>query len=350
MDAPLRHFALPYWQPWRACPPKLCLMCQRLAEPDRLPPARLRHPLPPPLPTRSGHGSAQLEYKYVVRSERDKSAVRWKEGYNQHLQLPAAPARLHVSDTWDDSQREVEVRPRWRWWGGVDGDGGGAGGVPARLLVSLLLGASWLHDGMLVQQPMACWPCAKLAHQHRCCWQRAAALLEPTLTPYTGGPAPARLQVEMPGAAAAAAPPPPPPPPAAPAPAPAPAPAAAPAPAPAPAAAAQSAPPVRRGRPRKVDEQAAVLNTMTKQADRAMQQLDKAVGRSMDLLASSADPAAPELLAADRLLAAAAKRATTMHRALEAVKEAKILPDAGATSGGAKQRRRRSKDGGQAAQ
>lgn len=61
----------------------------------------------PLYPKRSG-GAAQLEYKYVVRSERDKTAVRWKEGQNCQLQLPAQ-GRLRVSDTWDDSAREVEV-------------------------------------------------------------------------------------------------------------------------------------------------------------------------------------------------------------------------------------------------
>lgn len=96
-----------------------------------------------------------------------------------------------------------------------------------------------------------------------------------------------------------------------------------------------------------------MLKTMTKQAATAMKQLDVAVERSMDLLASQADPSAPELLAADRLLAAAAKRATTMNRALDAVKEAKVLPGAGGTSGGAaggggaKARRRGRKEGGQ---
>lgn len=43
-----------------------------------------------------------------MRSERDKTAVRWKEGNNCYLTLPAQ-GRLHVRDTWDDSMREVEV-------------------------------------------------------------------------------------------------------------------------------------------------------------------------------------------------------------------------------------------------
>ena len=92
------------------------------------------------------------------------------------------------------------------------------------------------------------------------------------------------------------------------------------------AAAPAAAPAPRRGRPRKVDEQAAVVSTISKAADKAMQQLDEAVSRSLDLLGTGNDPAAPELLAADRLLAAAAKRATTMHKALEAAREVKVLP------------------------
>lgn len=50
-----------------------------------------------------------------MRSERDMSAVRWKEGSNCQLQLPPV-GRLHVKDTWDDSLREVEVR----CWGRVE--------------------------------------------------------------------------------------------------------------------------------------------------------------------------------------------------------------------------------------
>ncbi len=50
----------------------------------------------------------ELEYKYVVRSEGDMSAVRWKEGGNFMLQLPSQ-GRLRVKDTWDESAREVEV-------------------------------------------------------------------------------------------------------------------------------------------------------------------------------------------------------------------------------------------------
>jgi hypothetical protein len=51
----------------------------------------------------------ELEYKYVVRHERDKTAVRWKEGGNFYLQLPAKGC-LFVEDTWDESGRKVEVR------------------------------------------------------------------------------------------------------------------------------------------------------------------------------------------------------------------------------------------------
>ncbi len=54
-------------------------------------------------------GSVELEYKYVVRHERDKTAVRWKEGGNFYLQVPPK-GELRVRDTWDESAREVEVR------------------------------------------------------------------------------------------------------------------------------------------------------------------------------------------------------------------------------------------------
>lgn len=86
-----------------------------------------------------------------------------------------------------------------------------------------------------------------------------------------------------------------------------------------------------------------MVATISKAADKAMQQLDDAVSRSLDLLGNSSDPAAPELLAADRLLAAAAKRATTMHKALEAAKEVKALPP---TKPPRVRRKSGSKDGG----
>ncbi len=67
----------------------------------------------PRLPPSSSGNGVQLEYKYVVRSERDKSAVRWKEGNNCYLAVPTQ-GRLKVHDTWDDSMREVEVSRRLR--------------------------------------------------------------------------------------------------------------------------------------------------------------------------------------------------------------------------------------------
>lgn len=50
---------------------------------------------------------------------------------------------------------------------------------------------------------------------------------------------------------------------------------------------------------------------------------------SMALLEGSADPASPELLAADRVVAAAAQRAAAMGKALRAAAELKLLQDGG---------------------
>lgn len=55
----------------------------------------------------------ELEYKYVVRHERDMTAVRWKEGGNFYLQVPPK-GQLRVLDTWDDSMHKVEVRGTWQ--------------------------------------------------------------------------------------------------------------------------------------------------------------------------------------------------------------------------------------------
>lgn len=116
-----------------------------------------------------------------------------------------------------------------------------------------------------------------------------------------------------------------------------------PAPQPVKAAQAEGASTPRRRRSKKVDEDAELQASISRAADKAMQQLDSAVTRSLDLLGATADPAAPELLAADRLVAAAAKRATTMNRALDAAREVKMLPGngrGGSRSGGGTRRRR----------
>ncbi|KAL4458565.1 hypothetical protein ABPG75_013430 [Micractinium tetrahymenae] len=197
------------------------------------------------------NGNAAIEYKYVVRSERDMEAVRWMEGSNLQLRLPTQPGRLRVRDTWDESCREVEVE------------------------------------------------------------------VEPSLS----------------------APPPPSPPPPAPSPPPpqaVQASAAPPAPQAAQATQAEAASSPRRRRSKKVDEDAELQASISRAADKAMQQLDAAVTRSLDLLGATADPSAPELLAADRLVAAAAKRATTMNRALDAAREVKLLPGNGRSGSGSR--------------
>ena len=78
-----------------------------------LDPPPAAHPSPPPTqPTHlhTSSGGATVEYKYVVCSVSDLSqAVRWKEGGNFSLRVPAQGGRLRVRDSWDESQREVEV-------------------------------------------------------------------------------------------------------------------------------------------------------------------------------------------------------------------------------------------------
>jgi hypothetical protein len=67
-----------------------------------------------------------------------------------------------------------------------------------------------------------------------------------------------------------------------------------------------------------VDEEEAAAMTLSSAADRALQQLDDVVASSMDLAERLDDPTSPEMLAADRLVAAAAQRATALTRALDA--------------------------------
>lgn len=58
------------------------------------------------------------------------------------------------------------------------------------------------------------------------------------------------------------------------------------------------------------------ISTLASAAENALDQLRTAVSTSLDLMEECEDPASPELLAADRLVAAAAKRVTAMTQAL----------------------------------
>jgi hypothetical protein len=51
---------------------------------------------------------------------------------------------------------------------------------------------------------------------------------------------------------------------------------------------------------------------------RALEDLDQAISQSLELLGGAADPAAPEALAADRVIAANARRALALMKALQA--------------------------------
>lgn len=57
-----------------------------------------------------------VEYKYVVRNGDRTSVAQWAPGYNHKLSLPLPPAGMkagsaivHVHDTWDGSDHKVEV-------------------------------------------------------------------------------------------------------------------------------------------------------------------------------------------------------------------------------------------------
>ena len=57
---------------------------------------------------------------------------------------------------------------------------------------------------------------------------------------------------------------------------------------------------------------------MSAATEAALAELSAAVERSLDLLDTIQDPTAPEVLAADRVLAAASQRAAAMTAALQA--------------------------------
>ena len=61
---------------------------------------------------------------------------------------------------------------------------------------------------------------------------------------------------------------------------------------------------------------------------RALEDLDQAISQSLDLLSSASDPAAPEVLAADRIIAAHACRALTLMKALQVPSPALVLSKA----------------------
>lgn len=246
-------------------------------------------------------GSAELEYKYVVRYERDKSAVRWKEGGNFQLRLPTQ-GRLRVLDTWDESARKVEMMQAEAQQA--------AARPPPQAAAPAPYAAPPPPPAMAAPPPpVAPRPPAPAAPQFTAAAAPAFEVPQ-AVSPPAPAPAPlhaAPLSLEMPEAAAPA--------------------------------------PARKTRRKKVDEDEQVEATISKAAQKAMQQLDSAVSNSIDLLAATSDPAAPELLAADRQVAAAAKRAATMNKALDAAREAKMLPPAGTKSGGQRRRRGSGRDG-----
>ena len=241
--------------------------------------------------------AVEVEYKYVVRSERSKEAVRWKEGGNFQLHLPAQ-GKLRVRDSWDDSSREVEV----------GGAGAGAAGGLGVVRCGVVGGP---QEGQAVPGSAAQAACLLGSGREwlePICPPARPASLQPgsqarLLTGCLPAALPACPQVEVLTPAQRVA--------------------------------------QRAGRRKKVDEDAETVTVITRAADKAMKQLDAAVSRSFDLLSQSTDPAAPELLAADRQVAAAAKRAATMNKALDATKEVKLLPPAGAKAAGSKQPTRR---------
>lgn len=275
-----------------------------------------------------------------MRSERDMEAVRWMEGGNLQLRLPGQPSRLRVRDTWDESCREVEVGPRVLRRAARQAQGWQGQGRQEGCEVATLNVCPWSEASTSRCAPHACRAGARLKLRaviefaELCqCRTTSITLAPPALCPpkqVEAAPTPELPQAPQPQ------PEPPAPEPERPAPQPEP-------PAPRPVKAAQaevkaaqaeggSTP--RRRRSKKVDEDAELQASISRAADKAMHQLDAAVSRSLDLLGATADPAAPELLAADRLVAAAAKRATTMNRALDAAREVKLLPGSNGRSGG----------------
>ena len=70
-----------------------------------------------------------------------------------------------------------------------------------------------------------------------------------------------------------------------------------------------------------------------------MQQLDATVSASLQMIEEGADPADPDLLAADRQVAAAAQRAAALSRALEAAASPKVLTQRAHSSSKPSQRR-----------
>lgn len=67
------------------------------------------------------------------------------------------------------------------------------------------------------------------------------------------------------------------------------------------------------------------MAAITTAANKALDQLDDAVSMSVDLMDRTEDAASPELLAADRMVAAAQRRATALGRALDASANPSVL-------------------------
>lgn len=257
-------------------------------------------------------GGLELEYKYVVRHERDMTAVRWKEGGNFYLQVPPK-GQLRVLDTWDDSVHKVEVLEQQAL------ETQQAAATKAAASKAAALQAT--ESKAAAPQAVAARPTAQQAATAKPAAPQVAAQRP---APQATAPQPLAPQAAAPPAVAAQA-------------------AAVVGTPPEPqavtvAASTPAVAPAKRTRRKKVDEDEVAAAAISKAADRAMQQLDSAVSKSLDLLTGTNDPATPELLAADRQVAAAARRAATMNKALDAAKEAKLLPPV------ATKTRRRKKD------
>lgn len=73
----------------------------------------------------------------------------------------------------------------------------------------------------------------------------------------------------------------------------------------------------RRARRRKGSDHDDAVAAISSAANSALEQLEATVAMSMKLCEESEDPGSPELLAADRLVAAASQRAAAMSKALD---------------------------------
>uniref|UniRef100_A0A061QPX2 Starch-binding domain-like protein n=1 Tax=Tetraselmis sp. GSL018 TaxID=582737 RepID=A0A061QPX2_9CHLO len=258
-----------------------------------------------------GSFANHLEYKYVVRNH-DGTVITWKPGENIRLEIPREQAKIQevvVGDAWDGETQSIELIE------GADRQESAAEPIAESQAVSAAAAADVPEPLAGKSHPARLGDQGVVGHQAEQIRERAddvssqlseclkSASTEEAITECL------TLASRLPDRSAATE---------------------------------DSTRGAAAGVREKYQELLAALEGMYSEdlacyivesvSDQALVDLDDALTRSHELQERLGDPAAPEVLAADRMVAAAAKRAVDMTRALHATRNAALLSLSGRTA------------------